>query len=173
MRIGRHTNAISCEYDMQGALQQYLEELEAKRSERILQSRRVKRGRSPDWEPILAMGREVYIKEIKRTADFLLLSGSRLVGIEAKCNDMAKLLDQIKDHSTYCDYNFAYIPDYCLTPTYFKETLLKNGWGLIVYSYRNKVVTEVLEAHKNHDISMEIRRSAIIKLKEVSIFKTV
>jgi len=119
------------------------------------------------------MGREVYVKEVRRTADFLLLSGSRLVGVEAKCNDMAKLICQIKDHSTYCDYNFAYIPDYCLTPTYFKETLLKNGWGLIVYSYRDKVVTEVLEAHKNHDIDREVRRSAIIKLKEVSIFKTV
>ena len=138
MRIGKLTNKVSCEYDMQREMGLWLSI------------------RAIKYKP------ELLIKEVGRRADFLLKKSSYLINIEAKCNDLSCLIDQLKDHSLYCNYCFAFIPDYTATPRWFKEELLINGFGLIIYNLENRVITEVLEAHSNETIDIELNK----KVKE-------
>ncbi len=141
MRLGRHTNGISCEYDMQDAFKKWLISKEI---------------------PFMD---ELRVREVHRIADFVLLKGKKLVNVEAKCNDFTCMLKQLDDHSKYCDYCFAYIPDYSITPSWFKGLLAKKGYGLIVYNYENGTVTEVLEAHYKSPVEKELKKEIIKKIK--------
>jgi len=126
MRFGKHTNGTSCEYEMQEYLQKWLK----KKGFRFIP--------------------ELLVSEVHRRPDFLVLkNGNGLINIEAKCNDWKCLLSQLKDNSIYCDYSFAFIPDYCLTPKWFKRALLETNFGLLIYNYEKHIITEVLEAHLN------------------------
>lgn len=105
---------------------------------------------------------EFLISQVGRRADFLMISPSgRLINVEAKCNDFSTMLRQLDDHAQYCNYCFAYIPDYSLTPEWFKKTLAKKGYGLIVYNHKKGVVTEVFEAHQNKNIDNQLRNDVI------------
>lgn len=141
MRLGRVTNGVSCEGRMQGVMGTWL------------------KGRG------FAFLSEVRVPDVSRIADFLLVSDGRLVNIEAKCLDFGCMLKQLDDHAKYCDYCFAYIPDYAPTPRWFKERLVAKGYGLIVYNYEGKHVTEVLEAHKNLGLNMSVRNRLINKIR--------
>lgn len=133
MRLGRLTNTVSCEYKMQATMGNWLN----------------RRGFS-----FLA---EVRVPDVSRIADFLVISDNSLVNIEAKCNDFDCMLKQLDDHAQYCDYSFGFIPDYSMTPRWFKERLLQKGYGLIVYNYKGDHITEVLEAHKNKGLVESLR----------------
>jgi len=109
--------------------------------------------------------RELGTRGTGRIADFLLFDGVRLINVEAKCQDFTTLLDQLADHALYCDYCFALIPDYSFTPEWFKQKLLSSKYGLLVYNYRQKVVTEVLEAHSNRPPDKATRRRVIDEIK--------
>ena len=152
MKIGRISQSRHIEYEMQDALQQYIEK------QMILKQA------YPHFilENITHCARELHIPETGRIADFVLLSGSRLVNVEAKCYATQKLIDQLDDHAKYADYCFAYINDMTITPAWFKAELLQKGYGLIVYSVDHKIVTEVLEAHKNKNDKQA--RAEVVKL---------
>ena len=90
----------------------------------------------------------------------VLKDGNQLINIEAKSVAFGSLIHQLEDHATYCDYRFAFIPDYTLTPLWFKTSMERSGFGLIVYNLELKVVTEALEAHHNHPTKKAIRHDA-------------
>ena len=136
MRIGRSTNNISCEFGMQSHFNLWLKEKDN-----------------------LFSKDEVRVNAINRIADFLIVKNkNQLINVEAKCNDFSCMMEQLEDHSVYCDYSFAFIPDYSLTPKWFKEKLFNKGFGLIVYNYKNGCITEVLEAHHNKPKNKKLRR---------------
>ncbi|GAI85466.1 unnamed protein product [marine sediment metagenome] len=109
---------------------------------------------------------EFPIPEVKRIADFIVWKPiNGLINIEAKGNVNGILCEQLKDHARYCDYSFAFIPDYAWTPSWFKQKLTEYGWGLIVFNFATKGITEVLEAHKNKDIDMFINKSVRQRMK--------
>ena len=146
MKIGKLSNTISCEYEMQDKMKDWILSLE------------------------IPFVDELLVKEVNRRADFLLLKNqTQLINIEAKCNDFACMIKQLNDHSQYCDYSFAFIPDYPLTPKWFKEELLKSGYGLIAYNSKSKVITEVLEAHANKPINKELRRNICAKIIDATL----
>ena len=131
MRLGRLTNGISCEFKMQDDMKLWLS------------------GLGYTFEV------EYRVREVSRVADFLAIRASKgLINIEAKCMDFECMdfecmMKQLDDHAQYCDYSFAYIPDYAPTPKWFKEDLTKKGYGLIVYNYSGGTITEALESHVN------------------------
>lgn len=136
-------NGISCEYLMQEVFCDWLKQKD------------------------LVFKDEVRVKEVHRIADFLIVKNkSRLINVEAKCHNFDSMIKQLDDHAKYCDYSFAYIPDYCFTPQWIKATLIKKGYGLIVFNYENNTVTEVLEAHHNVPKEKELRKKYIQLLKE-------
>lgn len=152
MRIGKLSNGISCEYEMQDKFKIWLENKNIKYID------------------------EHYVSEIKRRADFLIYYDSKLINIEAKCNNHKTLIKQLKDHAKYCDYCYAFIPDYTMTPKWFKKDLLKFNFGLIVYNYDNKAITEVLEAHHNKPKNKLLRKNIINFFKQndkISVKETI
>ena len=152
MKLGRHTNGLTCEWDMQ---RRFIEWLQSDYLSRY------------DLEFI----DELHIPEVKRIADFIVWKpGNGLINIEAKGNVNSILYHQLKDHAKYCNYSFAFIPDYTLTPRWFKQKLTEYGWGLIVFNFDTKEITEVLESHKNKDIDMFINKSVRQRMK-VEIIK--
>ena len=125
----------NCEYEMQDALAIWLRKSKIK------------------------FQKEVHVSDIHRRADFIAFKGGNgLINIEAKYSDFNCLIRQIKDHATYCDYSFAFIPDTVLTSKSFKKKLFSNGFGLIVYNCREKIITEVLEAHYNKPKNKELKK---------------
>lgn len=145
MRIGHMTNGISCELAMQYKLKEWL----------------TAKG--------LKFIDELYVSEVSRRPDFLVLKpGNGLINIEAKCNNHEEIIKQLRDNARYCDYSFAYIPDYCNTPRDFKRKLLEGGFGLIVYHHNEHFVTEVLESHQNIGIDRTLRNMVIQRIdKEI------
>jgi hypothetical protein len=107
---------------------------------------------------------------IKRIPDFLvLMPGYGLINIEAKCNNFDEMMKQLNDNAIFCNYSFAYIPDYSLTPKWFKVALLNSGYGLMVFNYKNDVITEVFEAHLNKGTDKELQKFMIYKMNEYLI----
>lgn len=142
MRICKHTNGISCEFEMQAKLNEWLVKKE------------------------LTFIDEMFISEISRRPDFLVqVPGNGLINIEAKCNNLNEMLLQLKDNSVYCDYSFAYIPDYSIVSKYVKNEILKNGFGLFVYNKEVKIVTEALEAHKNKGVNRSLQKAVLHRIK--------
>lgn len=138
MKIGRLTNGISCEYKMQDKMKEWL------------------------MEKDLSFKPEVYVKEVNRRADFLVHKDCRkLINIEAKCNDFICMMAQLQNHSKYCDYSFAFIPDYPMTPKWFKKELAEKGYGLIVYNVEKEIITEVLEAHINKPLLKKLKEKML------------
>ena len=132
------TNGISCEYEMQHAFKLWLDKKKLKYVDELL------------------------VKDVGRRADFLVLKqGNGIINIEAKCNDFDCMMKQLNDHAIYCDYSFAFIPDYPFTPMWFKEQLAKYGYGLIVWNTEDKVITEVLEAHHNKPSNKQLKEKII------------
>lgn len=158
------TNGISCEYDMQAAFIKFLNKLnkrELKLADRL-----------NTWTKynakLISYKDEFHVSAVSRRADFLIYKPYKgLINVEAKCLDWKCLLNQLEDHATYCDYCFAYIPDYAPTPKWFKGELVKKGYGLIIYNYHNTKVTEVLEAHLNKNINRLLRNTIIDQIKQV------
>lgn len=156
MRIGYLSNGISCELEMQNKLKEWLTVKELKFID------------------------ELYVSEVSRRPDFLVLKpGNGLINIEAKCNNHEEIIKQLRDNARYCDYSFAYIPDYCNTPRDFKRKLIEGGFGLIVYHHNEHFVTEVLESHQNKEIDRNLRNMVIqridkeiIRRKQSSIIDT-
>ena len=140
MRIGRHTNRVSCEFEMQEVFSKFLTSLGKTYAE------------------------EVHVKEVNRRADFLLIEAG-LTNVEAKCNDWETLFKQLNDHATYCDYSFAYITNVCMTPKWFKKKLKKRGYGLIIYDVENKVAVEALEAHHNKPENRLLRSKMLARIR--------
>lgn len=157
MRLGRHTNGIHCEADMQKAFIAWMDTVIDLWNNKPFVQRRI------------VMADEVSVPEVNRIADFLVVYGNKgLVNIEAKCNDLNTLMKQLNDHATYCDYCFAYLPDYSLTPQWFKTALAEHGYGLIVYNWKTGAITEALEAHQNKKLNRPLRAkvvSSILKPK--------
>jgi hypothetical protein len=146
MKIGKLTNSISCEYEMQDKMSDWIND---------------------KGIPFID---EYRVSEVSRIADFLLLKDqSQLINIEAKCNDFECMIKQLNDHAQYCDFSFAFIPDYPATPRWFKNELLGKGYGLIVYNIASKIITEVLEAHSNKPINKELRRNICAKIREATL----
>ena len=145
MRIGRLTNDSSNEWEMQAAFKKWLVE---------------KQQSSRQFNKINFL--DEVTNGIGRRADFLLLLNfTTLINVEAKTNPCRVFMDQLDNHATYCDYCFALISDFCLTPKWFKEELIQKGYGLIVYNQDSKVITEVLEAHSNKGIDRKKRHQMI------------
>lgn len=144
MKIGRLTNGTSCEYDMQNKFSEWLEKQN------------------------ISFIDEHYVSEVKRRPDFTLYYDGKLINVEAKCNDHQTLIKQMKDHAKYCDYCFAFIPDYSMTPKWFKKELLKHNFGLIVYNFKTKEITEVLEAHHNKPKNRKLRLKVIGEVEKIS-----
>ena len=143
MKFGRATNTDTCELEMQVEMCKWLKEKE------------------------LSFVDELRVKEVHRIADFIVIKdGSKLINIEAKGVDFICLMKQMKDHAVYCDYSFAFIPDFAITPKHFKENLLKNGYGLIIYNDEKKIITEVLEAHYNKPSNKTLRKSIFKRVRE-------
>lgn len=145
MRIGYLSNGISCELEMQNKLKEWLTVKELKFID------------------------ELYVSEVSRRPDFLVLKpGNGLINIEAKCNNHEGVMRQIEDNARYCDYSFAYIPDYSNTPRDFKKRLLEGGFGLIIYNHKSETITEVLESHQNKVIDRALRNMVIQRMdKEI------
>lgn len=143
MRLGHLTNGISCEYKMQSLFKEWLIKKE------------------------LLFVDEFYVSNVSRRPDFLILKdGNKLINVEAKCNNLDTLVRQMVDNALYCDYTFAFIPDYCNTPEWFKEKLLNSKYGVIIYNFEHEIITEVLEAHKNKYIERPLRKYIINKIKQ-------
>lgn len=144
------TNGISCELEMQDKMSEWISMKN------------------------MPYAKEVQVREVGRIADFLLLYDDvSLVNIEAKCNNFYCLINQLNDHAKYCDYSFAFIPDYSLTPKWFKSVLSEKGYGLIIYNYNSKSITEVLEAHFNKPTDHKhVRRRVIDLIRKPMIQKT-
>lgn len=147
MRLGRHTNGLSCEYLMQKKLKEWLEKKELRFIEEL---------------KVIRVG-------ISRIPDFLVFSQGRLINIEAKCNDLATMIRQLDDNSKFCNYSFALIPDYCITPLWFKSTFFQKPYGLMVFNYESEIITEVIEAHENKHIDTELRKFMFFKMEQMLI----
>ena len=147
MRFGKHDNGTSCEFWMQDVLKKWL------------------------TEKGLIFIDEFYVSEVGRRPDFLIVRGHTLINIEAKCNNLDEMMRQIKDNAAFCNYSFAYIPDYCMTSRDFKRQLLESGIGLIVFNYSNDAITEVLEAHQNKNVNREIQTSIAHRVNKALIEK--
>lgn len=145
MRIGYLSNGISCELEMQSKLKEWLTAKELKFID------------------------ELYVSEVSRRPDFLVWKpGNGLINIEAKCNNHEEIIKQLRDNANYCDYSFAYIPDYSNTTKSFKRSLLEYGFGLIIYHHNMQVITEVLESHQNKGIDRALRNMVIQRMdKEI------
>lgn len=144
MKLGKLSNMISCEYEMQDKMKEWL-----------------------GYKKLIYVD-EKRIKEVSRIADFLVIKGNKLINIEAKCNDFDCMLKQLNSHSLYCDYSFAFIPDYPLTPKWFKKRLTELNYGLIVYNTDLKIITEVLEAHYNKPKLKDLRKYTIKYIQEIN-----
>lgn len=105
----------------------------------------------------IAFASEVHVPEIKRRADFLLVRKDKLVNVEAKVEINTILVEQLNDHAGYCDYCYALISNFTLTPSWFKKELLSKGYGLLVHNSSTGVVTEALEAHYNKGRDVKLR----------------
>lgn len=151
MKIGRHINTFSCEYEMQRVMREWL------------------------FEKKLIYIDELRVKEVHRIPDFLIQKRTGgLINIEAKCNAFDKLLYQMNDNAKYCNYSFAFLHDYCLTPKWFKKELLELGYGLIIYNVERQVITEVLEAHMNIGVDYKLQKIVIEKMnKEITKRKSI
>lgn len=160
MRLGKLTNGIACEWEMQAALSLFLDK-KNKAEYELAERYKFVRGIYKYKPRYLIYKDEVRVREVHRIADFLIVKGGRLINIEAKCTDWACLFKQLEDHATYCNYCFAYIPDYAPTPVWFKRKLVDKGYGLIIYNYKSGKVTEVLEAHQNKVSNKELRKQMI------------
>lgn len=114
---------------------------------------------------------EFYVSEVSRRPDFLIVKGHTLINIEAKCNNLDEMMRQIKDNAAFCNYSFAYIPDYCMTSRDFKRQLLDSGIGLIVFNYSNDAITEVLEAHQNKNVNRELQTKIAVRIHKALIEK--
>lgn len=147
MRFGKHDNGTSCEYLMQDVMKKWLTEKE------------------------LTFIDEFYVSEVSRRPDFLIVRGHTLINIEAKCNNLDEMMHQIKDNAAFCNYSFAYIPDYCMTSRDFKRRFVDSGVGLIVFNYRHEIITEVLEAHQNQNVNREIQTSIAHRINKALIEK--
>jgi hypothetical protein len=148
MRIGPFNNSTSCEWLMQSKLRDWLAGKELKFID------------------------EYKIPEAKRIPDFLVIKpGYGLLNIEAKCNAFECLSRQLEDNSIFCDYSFAYIPDISLTPKWFKNVLTEKGYGLIVFNYRQEIITEVLEAHQNKGIDKNLRKIVLARIDRELILR--
>jgi len=134
MKIGQISNGISCEYRMQEKMREWLSE--------------------KGYPFVYEFG----VGQVGRIADFLIKIEGRLINIEAKCNNLRCMMDQLKDHALYCNYCFAFIPDYAITPKWFKSELAESGFGLIIFNYETDTITEVFEAHVNKGINRHINR---------------
>lgn len=147
MRLGSHTNGTNCEFKMQAVFKAWLG------SEDMSY-----------WE--LEFIDEMTVREVYRRADFLIWKpGNGLINVEAKSNVTETLIEQLDDHAKYCDYSFAYIPDYSMTPRWFKSFLVQRGYGLIVYNYHKNLVTEVLEAHRNTKPDLNLREIVLQRMR--------
>lgn len=147
MRIGHSTNGTSCEFAMQSKLKQWLTAKELKFID------------------------EFGVSSVGRIPDFLVFKGGKLINIEAKCNAFECVLDQLDDNSAFCDYSFAYIPDYSLTPVWFKKRLIEAGYGLMVYNYDLDIITEVLEAHINKPVNRQLQKTIIDRINKALIMR--
>jgi len=146
VKFGRATNTDTCELEMQVKMCEWLKTRE------------------------LLFVDELRVKEVGRIADFIVIKdGSKLINIEAKGVDFICLIKQMNDHAVYCDYSFAFIPDFAITPKHFKENLLKNGYGLIIYNYEKKIITEVLEAHWNKPSNKGLRKKVYQEIRNTQI----
>lgn len=152
MRLGKHTNGRTDEMYMQHLFPAWVAGLKKEFNNG--------RGVFHDYKCFP----EVSVPEVHRRADFLLLGHGKLINVEAKSNAFGTLMNQMKDHAKYCDYSFAFIPDYSLTPSWFKGMLAKSGFGLIIYNLKTECITEVLEAHCNRPPDKVLRKSIIEKL---------
>jgi|GEM_PF-5345463 len=142
MRLGHSTNGISCEFEMQDHFKKWLQKKE------------------------LMFIDEFHVSEVSRRADFLILkAGNGLINVEAKCNHHEEMMRQLKDHARYCDYSFAFIPDYCITSKWTKRKLIEYGFGLIIYNLDKKIITEALEAHHNKPKEKDLKSSVIRRMK--------
>jgi hypothetical protein len=74
------------------------------------------------------------------------------------------MLSQFTDHAKYCDYCFAFVPDYCNTPEWFKAELFKSKFGLIIYNYKTGQITEVIEAHHNNNLDLLLKRKVVSQI---------
>ncbi len=162
MRIGRCSNGDSHEWDMQAKFKLWLENLE------LFDYNNYK------FEKInISFIDELTVNEVGRRADFIVWRpGNGLINIEAKTHATSILIQQLNDHAKYCDYSFAFIANYTMTPKWFKKQLCEKGYGLIVYDYKTGYIMEALEAHKNHGIDKKLHeavrqrmQSEIIKRK--------
>jgi len=118
---------------------------------------------------------EFRVPEVGRVADFLVygklaspykvkpICNYDLINIEAKSNNFTMLIEQMNDHAQYCDYSFAAIPDYPIPPKWFMRQLLVRGYGLIVYNFNTKEVTEALVAYRNLRLRNPELRKKILK----------
>lgn len=151
MRIGRVSNGISCEYAMQAKMEEWLKQHRLKYKS------------------------ELRVPEVSRRADFLLLKRTTLINIEAKCNNLKCMLSQLTDHAKYCDYCFAFVPDYCNTPEWFKAELFKSKFGLIIYNYKTGQITEVIEAHHNNNLDLLLKRKVVSQIlnRPIKIRRTI
>jgi hypothetical protein len=147
MRLGYFTNGVSCEYDMQSKMSIWLKGKE----EMFID--------------------EFYIPEISRRPDFLIIRSGQLINIEAKCNNHDEMMRQLRDNAKYCNYSFAYIPDYSLTSRDFKRQLLSSGFGLIIYNYKLKIITEVLESHHNDAHDKVLKKTVIDRIRKELIMR--
>jgi len=147
MRLGQSTNSSPCEYEMQEKFCEWLDS----RGLRYID--------------------ELRVKEVKRIADFIVLkSGNGLINIEAKCDDFACMIKQLDDHSKYCNYSFAFIQSRSITPKLFKRKLSDKGYGLIIFNWETREITEVLEAHRNKvelkNLNTKVTRQIVEKYEQ-------
>jgi len=147
MRFGKHTNGTSCEFRMQDIMKEWL----------------IEKG--------LTFIDEFYVSEVSRRPDFLIVKGHTLINIEAKCNNLDEMMRQIKDNAAFCNYSFAYIPDYCMTSRDFKRQFVASGIGLIVFNYSKNIITEVLEAHQNKNVNREIQKNIAHRINKALILQ--
>lgn len=149
MRFGKHDNGTSCEFLMQEVMKKWLTEKE------------------------LTFIDEFYVSEVSRRPDFLIVRGHTLINIEAKCNNLDEMMRQIRDNAAFCNYSFAYIPDYCMTSRDFKRQFVNSGVGLIVFNYNQNIVTEVLEAHQNQNVNRETQANIAHRINITLIEKKI
>jgi len=143
MRLGRETNGCSFEMAIQDAFEKWL----------------ISKG--------LKYIREITVKEVSRRADFIVMKDdSRLINVEAKCNNMSGVIEQVTDHARYCDYCFLLLSDIALIPKWMIRAIRDGGFGLIVYNYKNETITEALPAFYNKGRDGKLHKKYIEKIKE-------
>jgi len=151
MRLGSETNMRSNELSMQEKFEGWIaEHNEYFRTVGSMQ---------------ITYQREVRVSEISRIADFLLKQENKLINVELKTNPSMILMQQLIDHSHYCDYSFALVPDFCLIPRWFIEKMTEKGFGLIIYNYRKEIFTEALPAFVNKERDIKVKKKYIGKFK--------